>query len=811
MNSKTVIVFFITIILLLPIYSSGNSEGSSGEETFTIYGKIYKKNGEFANLTSIKVDSMKSTWSNNNKSSPDFGTYRFEGVTAGEHVIRAYFMNDGHSVSYRKIIVDSDIELNWYVGMNWVTAEYYDEKGDSLLEEVNFDCQMNDYQGCSKILESPDIIIENSTIWENGRAEFGIYENENYYTLRTSFGGSEDASCNEIHFKLNGDTPNDFDIYQGKQSKFGYIKDANGIPLSDVVVSNGVKNVTTNNEGFYLLQNLTVGNTEILNFEKNGEQIVDPISQIINECQGWLNVSSTLEVNLPGDVNFDSSIQSIETGGYNIKWNGGDYTDYYSLYLLDDLIYRGESESYYFWSENTGSFEFRVEATNTNGTTDSSQPFLLIITPEQSNQELWSVGMNWSYHMKHTPEFQHNRTYTAIGSERINDAFGNKIDTFVLRINDDSYEDGEKSYRWVDSKNLLDIKTYWADAPSSSSYYQEGSLGWNFTETDSGMPAELFNPENKIFNDLNLHFNRTNLVGVPGHPNVYDDTHNIVKISNDVTLETPAGTFLTTYFKIIDTKDDFVSWELWYNDTVRNWVKKIDRLPGTHSDSIIYELTSFNVPTSPQFITEGGNITVKDYVIEWGIFQGVREYNLFENDIQIYQGDSLSFEINNKSDGVYNYKLIVDLNGKLIESPLLSLNIDFIQPAPKNITTIPELDKNNKVNILEGQIIEIRWEKIENIEWYSVISTDYFGDGITVEIYNGTDEKIIVDNLELGQNRIQIKVGLNNGKISDYSSSIFIVVEPLSIEELESQSIHMPISFLSSIIIMIFVAIYKRK
>ena len=64
----------------------------------------------------------------------------------------------------------------------------------------------------------------------------------------------------------------------------------------------------------------------------------------------------------------------------------------------------------------------------------------------------------------------------------------------------------------VDVNNLLNVKTYWVDAPSSSSYYQEGQLGWNFT--NNGQEVNLLSGDEPT----SLHFNRTNIIGVPGHP-----------------------------------------------------------------------------------------------------------------------------------------------------------------------------------------------------------------------------------------------------------------------------------------------------
>ena len=78
-------------------------------------------------------------------------------------------------------------------------------------------------------------------------------------------------------------------------------------------------------------------------------------------------------------------------------------------------------------------------------------------------------------------------------------------------------------------------------------------------------------------NNLNLHFNRTNN-WCASHPNGYDDTFNSVEITPNVEINTFAGNFMTTYICITDNQDGVKSWELWYNDTVRNWVKKIDRI-----------------------------------------------------------------------------------------------------------------------------------------------------------------------------------------------------------------------------------------
>ena len=123
--------------------------------------------------------------------------------------------------------------------------------------------------------------------------------------------------------------------------------------------------------------------------------------------------------------------------------------------------------------------------------------------------------MEWKYSIDYYPSATTREvTMTVVGKEPIEDSFGQSQETFLVRMNGPHYEDEEKSYRWVDSDNLLYVHTYWVDDPDSSSHFTEGTLGWNFTDSD-GIQADLLSSNE----DLNMHFNRTNVIGVPGHPN----------------------------------------------------------------------------------------------------------------------------------------------------------------------------------------------------------------------------------------------------------------------------------------------------
>ncbi len=728
--------------------------------TFTLSGNVYDQNGNIAASTSIKVDSMSSSWSNLTD-----GSYEFTGISPGEHTVRAYFMNNGHTVVYRKMFFSEDMQLDWHVGKSWATAEMFDGQG----ERVD-----NSSLSTIQLLE-----LEESHILDDGRTEFALLNLGDYYTLMGEY-GEIDGSTQYVHFKLepgSATTPsvNDFDFHHGMNSRYGFITDNFGNPLTNVVVSNGEQSVVTNTEGFYLLQNLPVGSEQNYTFIQGTQQVIDSFSDIVQDGPGWLNFTSNVEVEMPGNVTFVTQMQTITSNQFEIEWDGGEYTDFYSLYQgevdEENLIYRGYAESFIYNPDDSGTIEFRIVANNSNGSTENSQPLLLIVLLEGSDQELWSPGMSWHYSVLHTPEYHQNKTYTVIGSEVITDAFNRERDTFLLRVSDENYEEGEKAYRWVDSQNLLNVKTYWVDAPSSSSYFQEGQFGWNFT--NNGQEVDLLSAEPPT----SLHFNRTNIIGVPGHPNGYDDTINSITVEYGVEVSTPAGIFDTTHISIVDENDDIVSWELWYNSTVRNYVKIADRLPGSHSEMVEYELTSYDVPLIPQFITEESNLSINDFTIEWANFQGAESYQLLENSQIIYSGNQLSLEILNKTDGEYSFQVNAIMpSGHLVEGQVLLLNVEFIQPPPIFLTSTQNVDNSEEVLI--------EWTSVEDSAWYSLIVN--YSDGSSEEIYNGSSNFTTITNLDNGQNRLRVKVVLNNQIESIYSDSIYVIVD--SVSDIESTS-----------------------
>ena len=149
---------------------------------------------------------------------------------------------------------------------------------------------------------------------------------------------------------------------------------------------------------------------------------------------------------------------------------------------------------------------------------------------------------------------------------------------------------------------------------------------------------------------------------------------NSVIVEKDVEIITSAGTFKTTHISIIDIDDGIVSWE-WYNSTVRNYVRIIDRLPGSHSDSVIYDLTSYDIPTTPRFVTEEGKLFNEDeYRIDWAEFEGATEYELVENGNVVYSGTDTNFQLKERGNGGYSYQITVTLSSGEKVSAIFSLS-----------------------------------------------------------------------------------------------------------------------------------------
>jgi len=571
------------------------------------------------------------------------------------------------------------------------------------------------------------------------------------------------------------------------------LSDPSGLPAREVEVSSGDVQATTNNDGFYQLNGLEINSEVELTFKQSGQEIASNLTLLVDYGAMWLNHTTSLTLELPHNATFLDSAMSVPLGPIEIGWTIGAHTDYVELFVGEisqaGLIYRGSSTSFEYTATSAGTSEFYLVSYNTNGSNPSGASLLVLFLPTESDDGSWSSGMSWDYSLVHTPEYRSNRTLTAIGTEDITDAFGRVRSTYLLRITDDQYEEGEQAFRWVDAETYLPVKTYWVDAPSSSSYFQEGSLGWMFTdgENEAGLYGDV--------QSSHLHFNRTNIIGVPGHPNGYSDTLNSVSIEHDVSVTTAAGVFNCTYIAIQDDEDGVLSWELWYNDTVQNYVKIIDRLPGSHSDMVVHELTGFDTPQTPEFLTETTVQTEKNFEIQWSEFVGAEAYQLLENGVEVYRGSQTVFELRNRDDGAYRYQInaIMPLDYLLLGSTL-DVEVAFLPPVPV-LTASASFIASSETALLS-------WDYPFEAESYSV--TMQTPDGEVVEVYYGGSTFVEVGDLEPGLYRFRLTATVDEIS-SEPSDSIFVTVEDSSSSD--SEGAMSSLSFLSIIFIVLSVTL----
>ena len=739
------------------------SQATETDDTFTVTGKVLLQSGEIAGSTSIKITGYGSVWTDS------AGNYQYTGIAGGEHIIRAYFMNDGHNVAYRKIIINSDLQLDWIVDNNWITVSSDDQLATFTV--------------------SGDDIQESKSHAE--LLEFGPHEIGQYYNVTAFY----DNGLNQTAMlKLRDGSAaepfvNHLVMNQGTTSKYGYLRDMLGNHMPNVYVYIGQHMAVTNLDGFYLINGLTIGETVNLSVSQEDVELISTHQITIEDSLGWYNLTSEITPEMPTAPGFLTSSFDIQINDGNsklIEWTKGDYTDYFELSLDNTLLYRGSNTQFDFTPSEVGSFELSLTAINSNGSTIATKKISAVVL-SASQDSFWNVGMSWQYAVDYLPASTngtHELTMTAIGTEVIQDTFGVEQECYLLRV-EDIYDSPDRiRYYWIDSVNLLRLKTY----SETSDYFVAGSMGWNFT-TENGTETSLFS------NDIVTgHFNRTNIIGVPGHPNGYDDTNNIIEVTENVTVATPSGSYLTTYFKITDLNDNIDSWELWYNETVRNWVKIIDRLPGSHSEAVTYHLTNHSgVPTNPQFVTQSGISNFQNLQLEWGEFGRAVSYTLLENGVEVYQGNELSYEMMNKEDGIYQYQVKVVLpSGSELLSEIITIEVDYIIQPP--ILNLPYSQ-----NISDNDEILLSWGQLENVDWYSVSHTG--PDGLMTEVYNGSATSYLFDDLIEGQNRFRIKAGITDGKFSELSNSSYVNYD---IEESDSDNflIFLPLfSILSTITI----------
>ena len=108
MKKTAYLLILLFGISILPVELT-NVSGEESNDSYTISGYVYDSEGNLAGSTSIKLSGYESIWTDSN------GFYQYGDIPEGDYSIRAYFLNNGHTAVYRKVVVSADMSLDWIV------------------------------------------------------------------------------------------------------------------------------------------------------------------------------------------------------------------------------------------------------------------------------------------------------------------------------------------------------------------------------------------------------------------------------------------------------------------------------------------------------------------------------------------------------------------------------------------------------------------------------------------------------------------------------------------------------------------------
>ncbi len=765
MERRAMRALLLLVVLLGSLLSTAVAANDT-TETFTITGDALLENGQPASTSYVRLDDQGSV-------STDNGAYVIEGVTPGRHTLRTYFMNDGHVAVYREIMVTGDMTVDFMIGQNVVTASLSDANSNAA----------------NATLRTP------STPWSasNGWAEFGPYPHDTMVEIHAQFDNGTQASHAILMDggKIGEPWRNHIPISEGSTGVYGYVHDQLGGPVPNIDVVSGNHSSRTDATGFYTMQGLEINVSHTFAYTQQGLEVASNNSAVFHGDSGWMNISLERTLTLPGNVSFTTVPAIVPMEPFRVEWTQAPHATRYVLTLGDVPMYDGPSTGFTFTPQTDGEHRFGLQAVNPNGSTSAYQDLLMVVLPEQDENGYWTAGMSWTYDQTYTPAARDGvlrRTYTCLGSETITDAFGEERPAYVVNVEDPRYMPDERSMRWVDQQSLLTIRSYWADDPSSSNQFTDASSGWGFTNSTGASTSLMEDPSS-------LWFNRTTIIGVPGHPNGYTDTNSSVLVEHNISVTTPAGTFITTKYTITDINDGVVSWELYYNATVRNHVKVVDRLPGTHSEMVERVLVSYDVPTEPVFITESGQITTKETTVQWGAFPGATEYVLLQNGVEVYTGNATNATVTDLNDGNYAFQLraIMD-DGRQLDAEELVLEVAY--------ESLPPTLANSTGTATRGDTVDLAWTHERGVEYMLLHEKPSGASETTSDLVDLTWSVEVNEN---GRHRFRVKAIEADGTTSDWSDSVVVLVEEG--EGASSRSIGENNPWLLAACVLVFVAI----
>jgi hypothetical protein len=775
----TAMVILSALIITVPSLANEGLGQLSASSTYSIKGYVFDSSGSpivgpfMGPPTTIKIVEL------NQSAMPTAGGYyEFTDISTGTYTIRAYFGSIDHSTIYRNLKIYDNRIMNWTHGKTWITGSVL----DSSLGKVT-----PPFMGPPTTIKNvySDVSVQPD---ENGNYELSNIPVGGYVKVRAYF-GSIDHTTNYIMIKAEGNTPNDIDFINGRNSVYGYVFDVDGTtPLPGETVNAGPADTDTktNNDGFYLLSNLPTNadQTITVTFNSKNNEIAQ---EVITMGPGDLNhLNFTFGLILPDTPVFITESSVEPAGDYTVRWNAASMADEYVLLEDGIQIYQGTALEKSIAGKVPGTYEYTLIAGNANGNSAVSDPIQVTVMGGSSEDDLWVPGMEWEFHVESTSTGSTDIDivkYTVLSKETKEDLAGTTHDVYKVRRSWESESD-TISYMWFDAVNLDKI----SGDTDYGAYNSQMSYSWVY----SSAPRPL-----TVGAQIELDYSAVINVSVPGHPLITRGSTNIFKVEGMVNVTVPFGTFACYNITITDKDDGIVSWNYYYSDEIRHWVKMVDRLSDGMSDMVVYTLKDTSIPTKPVITTESGEVTGREVAIEWAEYPQALGYVLYENDVKVYDGTGMSHTSIGLDNGVYEYVLKARLStGSTEPSKTVRITVNFTLPSPGFIT---------EAKIVNTGDYDIEWNTVEDAESYVLYEDDE-------EIFSGTETAFSVTGKEDGLFRYRVKAISSTHGESPLSDSLLVTVE-LEVDEEEGLPIAVIVAIVITfgVIILIAYFVYGRE